>query len=111
GEEGADGSDPAAEEGVRAGAVGDADAPHAEEADLLGGDVHAVRGQQTRAKQAGSVEPADPARPRRVDEQVAPGGELALAANEPLELRLALVEVRADGESGLVGRGVRLVRH
>ena len=53
-------SNPAAEEPVRAGAVGNADAVLGEKLDLLGVGVDAVRGRQTGAEQARRGQQSDP---------------------------------------------------
>ncbi len=80
-----------------------------EQPDLLGVDLDAVRCDDPRVEQARSREAPDPALPVRVDEERLDRLHRPLAAKQPVELVLALVEVRhhrhAEGQAGFVHLG------
>ena len=78
-------------------------------ADLLRVDLDAVRRDDARIEQTRGREAPDPALPVRVDQQRLDRLHRPLAAKQPVELVLALVEVRhhrhAEGQAGCVHLG------
>ena len=102
--------DPAAEQGVRARAVRDGDAVLGEQGDLLRVDLDAVRRDDALVEQAGGGEAADAALPVRLDEHLRAPAARALAAQQPVELVLALVQVRRDRQVERQAGGVDLAR-
>ena len=86
--------DAAPQQSVRPRAMDDRDVVAREHADLLGVDLDAVRCDDAWVEQACSGKPPDPALAVRVDEQRLDRLHRPLACDQPVELVLALVEVR-----------------
>ena len=111
------GCDAAAEERIRAGAVGDGNVVPREQLELVVGQLDAVRGDDLGSQQAGGRETPDPGLAVGLDQELRHGPHGPFAALQPVELVLALVEVRhhrdAERKAGRVHlrrAGVRRVR-
>ena len=109
--------DPAAEERIRAGAVGDGNVVPREQLELVVGQLDAVRGDDLRSQEAGGRETPDPGLAVGLDQELRHGTHRPFAALQPVELVLALVEVRhhrdAERKAGRIHlrrAGVRRMR-